>query len=29
VLESDDSAVVDYVFRSNLFKKVRAALKKV
>ncbi|MEK9830798.1 MAG: ATP-binding cassette domain-containing protein [Schleiferiaceae bacterium] len=28
VLESDDSAVVDYVFRSNLFKKVRAALKK-
>ena len=29
VLQSDDSAVVDYVFRSNLFKKVRAALKKV
>jgi phospholipid/cholesterol/gamma-HCH transport system ATP-binding protein len=28
VLQSDDSAVVDYVFRSNLFKKVRAALKK-
>ena len=29
VLQSDDSAVVDYVFRSNLFKKVRVALKKV
>ena len=29
VLQSDDSAVVDYVFRSNLFKKVRAALKNV
>lgn len=29
VLQSDDSAVVDYVFRSNLFKKVRAALKKL
>jgi phospholipid/cholesterol/gamma-HCH transport system ATP-binding protein len=29
VLQSDDSAVVDYVFRSNLFKKVRAALKSV
>ena len=28
VLDSDDSAVVDYVFRSNLFKKLRAALKK-
>ncbi|MGA0248158.1 MAG: ABC transporter ATP-binding protein [Schleiferiaceae bacterium] len=29
VLQSDDSAVVDYVFRSNLFKKVRVALKNV
>ncbi len=29
VLQSDASAVVGYVFRSNLFKKVRAALKKV
>ena len=28
VLDSDDSAVVDYVFRSDLFKKLRAALKK-
>ena len=28
VLDSDDSAVVDYVFRSNLFKKLRTALKK-
>jgi len=28
VMDSDDSAVVEYVFRSNLFKKLRAALKK-
>ena len=28
VLQSEDTAVVDYVFRSNLFKKVRAALHK-